>query len=154
MGTVQEILDLQRPLNDQILAKLHMGGRSDFISHIPSKLSSVFNPGKVDHIGVHSDRAFWCRVYAQALQNEVVEFIESAGFKFWSKDEECDVQNLKVEVIDMLHFWISLCLLLGMTEEDIMSIYKQKIAINKKRSDSGNYSRETKTEDDNKAIKT
>ena len=154
MGTLQEIIGTQRELNDQILSKLLVGGRSDFINHIPSKLHTVFNPGKVDHIAVHSDRAFWCRVYAQALQNEVVEFLESAGFKFWSKDKECDVQNLKVEVIDMLHFWVSLCLLLGMTEEDIMNIYKQKAEINKKRSDSGTYSRETKTEADNRAIKT
>jgi len=160
MGILQELLDIQKGLNIDILTKVYEAGdRPDYTSfgedqpRIP--VEELFDSKMpIMNMKTFSDRAAWSRVYAQALQNEVVEFIEAAGFKFWSKDLECDVQNLKVEVIDMLHFWLSLCLLLRMDEEDIVNIYKQKVLINKERSDSGNYSRDTKTEDDNKSIQT
>lgn len=159
MGVLQELLDIQKGLNIQILDKVYEAGeRLDYTSFGGQPVTPVedlFDSKlPVTDMKTFSDRAAWSRVYAQALQNEVVEFLEGAGFKFWSKDFECDVQNLKVEVIDMLHFWLSLCLLLRMDEEDIVKIYKQKVLVNQERSDSGTYSRDSKTEDDNKSIQT
>lgn len=165
---LQEMLDVQQELNSKVIKKLvQEGEREDYLGSMVTRdpdevVAALFDAKTIkdcfkssgERLTTNSNRAFWCRTYAQALQNEVVEFLESAGFKFWSKDKLCDLQNLKVELIDMLHFWLSLCLLLGMDKEDIVHIYKQKLGINHERADSGTYSRENKTEDDNKSIDT
>ena len=46
-----------------------------------------------------------------------------------------DIQNARVEAIDMLFFWISLCQLLGLEPEDVYRLYESKLTINHKRQD-------------------
>jgi hypothetical protein len=46
-----------------------------------------------------------------------------------------DVQNARVEAIDMLFFWISICQLLGLDSQDVYHLYEKKLQINHRRQD-------------------
>ncbi len=101
----------------------------------------------------------WVNNYLAAMSNELEELRDCMFWKHWCKEakegrrfEIHDLQNARVEVTDMLFFWISLALSLGMNADDAFRLYQQKLGVNHTRQDD-NYSMANKTEDDNKDIK-
>lgn len=58
-------------------------------------------------------------------------------------------QNARVEVVDMIHFVVSLAQVLGLSADDVYSLYVKKNEVNFKRQDSG-YAE--KDENDNKDL--
>ena len=92
------------------------------------------------------------------MSNELEELRDCTYWKHWCKEakqgrrfELHDLQNARVEVIDMLFFWISLAQCVGLDAEDAYNLYMQKLRVNHSRQDGG-YSMTEKTEDDNKNI--
>ena len=100
----------------------------------------------------------WLNNYLAAMSNELEELRDCTFWKHWCQEAKDgkrfqlhDVQNARVEVIDLLFFWISLAQCLGMDAKDVMRLYEQKLGVNHTRQD-GSYSMANKTEDDNKDI--
>ncbi len=100
----------------------------------------------------------WLNNYLAAMSNELEELRDCTFWKHWCQEAKDgkrfqlhDVQNARVEVIDLLFFWISLAQCLGMDATDVIRLYEQKLGVNHTRQD-GNYSMANKTEDDNKDI--
>ena len=92
----------------------------------------------------------WVRNYALAMSQEIAELIDSTNWKWWrTKVDLFDEQNLKVELVDILHFWVSACQVMGLDAEDVHRMYMQKNAINRKRQDEGY---RVKDESDNRSI--
>jgi dimeric dUTPase (all-alpha-NTP-PPase superfamily) len=79
----------------------------------------------------------------------MAELIDSVPWKWWAKYQEFDVQNAKVEVVDLFHFLISLAQVLGMDASDVHDLYNQKNKLNFKRQDDG-YT--VKDENDNRDL--
>ncbi len=89
---------------------------------------------------VEVGRALKC--YLDALVSECGELQDCLAWKHWYREahegrqyELQDLQNARVEVTDMLFFWVSICQLLGMGPEDVFRLYEAKLAINHKRQD-------------------
>lgn len=109
------------------------------------KLDKIFEMQAAlnDRIGVSAknltdeEKIKWILNYARALQQETSELIDSVPWKWWAKYQKFDEQNARVEVIDMIHFLVSIAQVLGMTADDIYEIYCKKNAINHQRQDSG-----------------
>ena len=100
----------------------------------------------------------WLNNYLMAMSNEVEELRDCTFWKHWCKEAKegkrfqlHDLQNARVEVIDLLFFWISLAQCVGLDADDVMRLYRQKLDVNHTRQDT-DYSMAEKTEDDNKAI--
>ncbi|OWY73103.1 hypothetical protein B7486_01780 [cyanobacterium TDX16] len=100
----------------------------------------------------------WLNNYIAASANELEELRNCTYWKHWCQEakdgrryELFDLQNARVEVIDLLFFWISMAQCLGLNASDVMNLYHQKLKVNKARQDNG-YSMTEKTEDDNKNI--
>jgi len=100
----------------------------------------------------------WLNNYLAAMSNELEELRDCTYWKHWCKEAKegkrfllHDIQNARVEVTDMLFFWISLAQCVGLNAEDVFNLYQQKLQVNHNRQDNG-YSMQTKTEDDNKDI--
>ena len=100
----------------------------------------------------------WLNNYIAAMSNELEELRDCTFWKHWCKEakqgrrfELNDLQNARVEVIDMLFFWISLAQCVGLDADDVYRIYNQKLQVNHSRQNNG-YSMVNKTEDDNKSI--
>lgn len=83
------------------------------------------------------DQKEWLGKMHLAMSQELAEFRDSIPWKWW-KAQKFDEQNAKVEVIDMMHFLVSMALLLGMTPEDFVRVYEEKMKVNLKRQE-GDY---------------
>jgi dimeric dUTPase (all-alpha-NTP-PPase superfamily) len=100
----------------------------------------------------------WVNNYLMAMSNELEELRDCTYWKHWCAEAKAgrryelhDLQNARVEVIDMLFFWISLAQCVGLDADDVMNLYRQKLQVNHQRQ-SDNYSMTGKDENDNKSI--
>ena len=80
--------------------------------------------------------------YIDAMLSECHELQDCLSWKHWYQEakqgrqhELKDLQNARVEAIDMLFFWISICQLLGLDSQDIYRLYDKKLKINHRRQD-------------------
>ena len=71
-----------------------------------------------------------------AHRQEAAEAIDSLNWKWWKKDSD-DWDNIKVELVDMLHFWVSMCTVAGLTADDVVDLYLKKNQLNHKRQNEG-----------------
>ncbi len=83
------------------------------------------------------DKIKWTLNYSRALSQENCELVDSLPWKWWAKYQNFDIQNARVEVVDMLHFLVSMAQVLGMTAEDFYQAYTKKNKVNHNRQDSG-----------------
>ena len=86
---------------------------------------------------LHEHAGEWLLKYATALNQEVSELIDCVPWKWWAHYQKLDLEHAKVELIDILHFVLSIAQVLGMSPEDIFNTYMQKNAVNFKRQDDG-----------------
>ena len=79
----------------------------------------------------------WIRDYLSALSNEMEELRSWTNFRWWKQyDKPIDRHQCKVEIIDMLHFLISLALPL-MDADEFVDLYWAKKRLNDHRIDVG-----------------
>ena len=102
----------------------------------------------LDNLG-DDEKIKWILNYSRALQQEVSELIDSVPWKWWAKYQKFDRQNAMVEVVDIVHFLVSIAQVLGMSADDVFDAYCKKNAINHERQDSGYV---TKNKDDSRSI--
>jgi len=100
----------------------------------------------------------WLNNYISAASNELEELRDSTYWKHWCKEARegdrfkiHDLQNARVEVIDLLFFWISMAQCVGLSAADVHELYMKKLDVNHERQDS-DYSMADKDESDNKGI--
>ena len=116
----------------------------------PAELKKNFDPQKAGE---------WLNNYLTAMSNEIEELRDCTYWKHWCKEAQKgerykvhDLQNARVEITDMLFFWISLAQCLGLDAHDVMELYQQKLKVNHQRQENG-YSMTNKDEADNKSIR-
>ena len=143
---LDEIFRLQIELNDYVFAK--NGLRNEAGRDLT--MSAIMRAAAGDERGVNDPPNQWLLNYARAMREELDELDAELLWKWWSRDE-IDLQNIRVELIDILHFLVSAMMSAGLTADKVLDIYRQKHALNLRRQDQG-YNRRDKTEDDNRAI--
>ena len=52
--------------------------------------------------------------------------LEESNYKWWKNDKPIDEAALKEELVDVLHFFVSLCLRSGMDAEELYARYLDK----------------------------
>lgn len=93
----------------------------------------------------------WLRNYVLAIQQECAELNDSTNWKWWrSNVDKFDHQNICVELVDILHFWVSACQVAGLSPEDVVRMYHGKREVNLQRQDDGYVE---KNEEDSRHIK-
>jgi dimeric dUTPase (all-alpha-NTP-PPase superfamily) len=100
----------------------------------------------------------WLNDYIAAASNELEELRDCTYWKHWCREagqgrrfEIHDLQNARVEVIDLLFFWISLAQCVGLDASEVRELYLKKLDVNHRRQDDG-YSMAGKDESDNRRI--
>ena len=83
------------------------------------------------------DRVKWVLNYCRAMSQEIAELTDSVPWKWWAKYQQFDQQNCCVEVVDLLHFLISLAEVLGMSADDVFNAYVKKNEVNFQRQENG-----------------
>lgn len=144
---LNNIFAMQTDLNNYVFRKNNIRDDEGKIM----EMTSIFDAADTGSLMVNDLPNKWLANYSRAMQDELNELNEELLWKWWSKDE-IDIQNIRVELIDILHFLVSAMISAGLTPEKVFDVYRQKHAVNLNRQDSG-YSKLTKTENDNKEIK-
>lgn len=72
-----------------------------------------------------------------ALQSELQELLDCFSWKPWRKQQKTDIENVKKEWIDCLHFLLSLANTIGLSEKEIFEMYNEKHKINLERQSEG-----------------
>jgi dimeric dUTPase (all-alpha-NTP-PPase superfamily) len=101
------------------------------------ELNQRINPKLYEDIKKDPElRRKWFLNFELALRQESSEAIDSLNWKWWKKDEE-DWDNIKVELVDILHFWVSMCTIADMDAKEVMELYFKKNKLNHKRQEEG-----------------
>lgn len=143
---LKDIFTLQEELNDGIFKKQDIRGPDGQVLTIGA-IRTQLESGNLGPNGLSNQ---WLRNYLRALQAEAVELEESLLWKWWSKDK-IDLQNARIEIVDMMHFLTSLALASGLTADEFHRLYTAKHRVNHSRQESG-YSKDTKNEEENRKI--
>jgi dimeric dUTPase (all-alpha-NTP-PPase superfamily) len=143
---LNKIFEMQTELNDYVFSKNKLKDKVGQDLNMQSIITSVVK----NKLNVNELPNEWLMNYSKAIKEELIELDEDLLWKWWSKDE-IDIQNVRVELIDILHFLISAMMCAGLDAEKVFDIYKQKHAVNLKRQET-NYKKDTKTEEDNRSI--
>lgn len=98
----------------------------EFATHISSQ--GRFPTEKIDAI----------EKLCTAIIHEAVELQRLTNWKWWKQPvNRFDEPAAKEELIDIFHFVIHTALVLGLTPDDFLRVYEQKMQINKKRQAQG-----------------
>ena len=87
---------------------------------------SRFQEDLVARRGLDFDERTWIQKQALALIVELGEVLEAAQFKWWKNPQPWDRAHLHEELVDVLHFYVAMCLAAGMTAEDLFQGYLAK----------------------------
>lgn len=73
-----------------------------------------------------SDRSEWLQRQTLAMMSEMAELIDEVNFKWWKNPKPLDDEKIKYEIVDILHFFVSMCLTSGMDADELFSLYLNK----------------------------
>jgi len=144
---LEEVFRMQTMLNDFVFQKKDIRDREGKLLTMDRLFSQASTS---EALGPNTEVNQWLGNYLTAMQDESRELREELLWKWWSKDH-LNMQNIRVEIVDQLHFWVSLALTSGMDAQKVYDIYLQKNQVNIERQ-KNDYSKSTKNEDDNKTI--
>jgi len=72
------------------------------------------------------DRTVWIQKEVLAIVSELSELLDEVNFKWWKNPKPLNEQAIKGELVDILHFFISMCIKMNMTAEELYSLYIEK----------------------------
>jgi len=96
---LSELFKLQQSLNDDIRTKRNLDGYT------------------------HEE---WIQKHTLAMLSELAELLDEVNFKWWKNPKPIDEGALKEELVDILHFYISMCLEAGLTPQELFDRYISK----------------------------
>lgn len=94
-------------------------------------LQKAFNESIIKTRGLgHISREEWMQKHTLALMCETAEMLEEVNYKWWKNQKPVDETALKEELVDMFHFFLSLCINAGMDAQELHAIYLRKNQVN------------------------
>ena len=99
MDRLEKIFEMQKMLNDDIRIKRNLDGIS---------------------------KEEWIQKQTLAMISELSELLDEVNFKWWKNKKKVNEQLVKEELVDILHFFVSMCLVYDMDAEELFSMYMDK----------------------------
>lgn len=72
------------------------------------------------------DAAEWVQHQVLAMVAELAELLAEVNFKWWKNPEPLNEVAIREELVDILHFFIGMCLQMGISAEDLYQAYLTK----------------------------
>ncbi len=99
MDKLDIIFDMQKSLDDDIIKRRKLDGIS---------------------------REVWIQKEILAIISELSEILDEVNFKWWKNPQEVNETALEEEMVDVLHFFVSMCSKAGLTSDELFELYKAK----------------------------
>lgn len=106
MDKLDEIFAMQQALNEDIIARRGLTGISD---------------------------EEWIQKQTLAMLSEMAELLDEVNFKWWKNPKPVNRDAVREELVDILHFFVSMCLRAGMDAQELYARYLGKNEENFKR---------------------
>lgn len=90
------------------------------------RLQSQFDQAVADHRGLNYTQEVWIQKEVLAIIAELSEVLEEVNFKWWKDPQKINQERLKEEIVDVLHFFVSMCLKAGLGPEELYQAYLAK----------------------------
>ena len=68
----------------------------------------------------------WIQMETLAMISELSELIDEVNFKWWKAKKPVEPERVKEELVDILHFFVSMCLKSGMNADELHARYLRK----------------------------
>ena len=68
----------------------------------------------------------WIQKETLAMLSELAELIDEVNFKWWKNPKPVDARRVKEELVDILHFFVSMCLKMDMDADELCNMYLEK----------------------------
>lgn len=72
------------------------------------------------------DYETWMEKLILATQDELAELLRELNYKWWKNERPLNHDAIREELVDILHFFISMCLRSGMNADDLFAGYIEK----------------------------
>ncbi|MHB1611205.1 MAG: dUTPase [Sulfobacillus sp.] len=72
------------------------------------------------------DQSTWVQKMGLALMVELGEVMEEAQYKWWKNPKPIDVPKLHEELVDVFHFFVSMCIDAGLDADGLYAGYLAK----------------------------
>ena len=96
------------------------------------KLEKIFEMQKLldDDIAARRNLDFtteeWMQKEVLAMLSELSEVLDEVNFKWWKNKKPIDDNALRGELVDILHFFVSMCIRSGMSADELFERYAEK----------------------------
>lgn len=68
----------------------------------------------------------WIQKEVLAMISELSEVLDEVNFKWWKNPKPLDDDAIRNELVDVLHFFVSMCLKSGMDAQELFDRYQAK----------------------------
>ncbi len=68
----------------------------------------------------------WMQKETLAIVSELCEMLRETNFKWWKNHTDTNMEAVKEEMVDVLHFFVSMCLKTGMDAKELHNRYLVK----------------------------
>lgn len=68
----------------------------------------------------------WIQKDVLAMVSELAELLDEVNFKWWKNEKPIDEAALHGELVDILHFFVSMCIRAGLTSDELYEGYIEK----------------------------
>ena len=68
----------------------------------------------------------WMQKQTLAMLSELSEVLDEVNFKWWKNPKTVDEEAIKGELVDILHFFVSMCLVYDMSAKELFDMYLDK----------------------------
>jgi dimeric dUTPase (all-alpha-NTP-PPase superfamily) len=90
-------------------------------------LQKSFNDELVERRGLQDiPMEKWLQMQTLATISELSELLDEVNFKWWKNPKPVDEGALREELVDILHFFVSMCLSAGMSADELFERYLKK----------------------------
>ncbi|MGI6160860.1 MAG: dUTPase [Christensenellales bacterium] len=91
------------------------------------KMQEQFDNELIEKRGLHGiSQEQWIQKETLALISELAELLDEVNFKWWKNEKPVDMDAVKEELVDILHFFVSMCIKTGMDANELFEIYIKK----------------------------
>ena len=87
----------------------------------------------IEKRGLNFTPSEWIQKETLAIISELGELLDEVRFKWWKNAQPIDETKVKEELVDVLHFFVGMCLNAGLTADELFKMYLDKNEENFKR---------------------
>lgn len=90
------------------------------------RLQASFDEAIVKNRELDFPKEVWIQKEILAIISELSEVLDEVNFKWWKDPQEINQERLTEEIVDVLHFFVSMCLKAGIEPEQLYEAYINK----------------------------